>query len=411
MKKLIVVLAAASAVWAAGPPVIQDVVNGANFQPGISAASWVTIRGVNLAGTTREWQNSDFQGGALPTSLDGVQVRINRQSAYIAYVSAAQLNVLAPDDPATGAVSVQVITAAGTSATVTATKTAVAPALFTYSPQNGRYVLAQNGSTFELLAPAVLLGRQVTTRPAKPGETIALYATGLGTASPALPAGRILSSPAQTANPVQVSIGGQPAVVTYSGLIGSGLYQINAVVPNLPADDYLVSLQVSGVSSESLVYLKVQDTLPGTYCYEIQGLSAFGDPGIVIFQMNGVPEPVVRESGGITTATYTLTGFPGHKASFAFRYNSYTDWNLSRIILTRGPSSSGMTLHLGVTAATPDVTVTLVGPPGLFASNALPATLPPLSDYSTATLVTVMLDFRLSPPATPLYLMRNCVIN
>ena len=118
-------------------------------------------------------------------------------------------------------------------------------------------------------------------------------------------------------------------------------------------------------------------------------------------------------AGGVTTATYLLTGFPAHSASFAFRNLSWTDWQLSRIILTRGPNSSSMTLHLGVTAASPDVTVTLIGPPSLFPANTLPASIPTLSAYSgttdsIATLFTTMLNFRLSPPATPLFIVRDC---
>ena len=389
------VLAGIPAGLAADPPVIQSIVNGASFQPGISAASWVTIRGIDLAATTRAWQANDFKGDELPTSLDGVQVRINGQSAFIAYVSPAQLNVLAPNDPTTGSVPVQVITATGTSAAFQVTKSAAAPGIFNYAQQNGRYAIAQNASTFELLAPSTLLGPAAATRPAKPGETIALYATGIGV------------------SPVQVTIGGQRAEVAYSGLIGPGLYQINLTIPKLSFGEYPLSLQVNGATSQSDLYLKIQDMLPGVFCYEFQGLSLFGDSGIVMFQMNGVPEPVVSESAGVTTATYMLTGYPGHNSSFAFRSQSNTAWDLSRIIITRSPTSSGMTLHLGVTSAQPDVTVTLIGPPALFPSNLLPTSIPPLSAYtgtpdSISSLITVMLNFRLSPPSTPLFIVRNC---
>ena len=37
------------------PPAIASVLNGASFQPGIEAGSWVTIQGTNLANTTRTW--------------------------------------------------------------------------------------------------------------------------------------------------------------------------------------------------------------------------------------------------------------------------------------------------------------------------------------------------------------------
>src|SRR5438309_7949970 len=47
------------------------VVNGASFEQDVSAGSWITILGANLATTTRAWAASDFNGGVLPTQLDG----------------------------------------------------------------------------------------------------------------------------------------------------------------------------------------------------------------------------------------------------------------------------------------------------------------------------------------------------
>ena len=397
MPVFLLLIALLPAAFAAELPAIQSIVNGASFQPGLSSATWVTIRGTALSATTRAWQASDFQGTALPTSLDGVKVLVNGQATNVAYISPTQLNVLTPSDPTTGTVPVQVINTAGTSAAVQVAKTAAAPGIFTFSQQSGRYAIAQNASTFELLAPSTLLGSSLQTRPPKPGEPVALYATGLGAASS-----------------VQVSIGGQPAQVAYAGLIGPGLSQINVTVPKLPAGEYPLSLLVNGAQSQTDLYLKVQDVLPGAFCYEFQGLSAFGDPGITTFQMaNGVPEPVITQANGITTTTYDLTGFPGHNGSFVFRALSNTAWDLSRIVLTRGPSSSGMTLLLGVTNRQPDVTVTLVGPPALFPSSQLPASIPPLKAYegtpdSIASMVTVMLQFKLSLPSTPLYIVRDC---
>jgi uncharacterized repeat protein (TIGR03803 family) len=62
------------------------VLNGASFQPGISAGSWITISGTNLSSTTDTWNNSIVKG-ALPTTLDGVSVMVGGQPAYIEYVS------------------------------------------------------------------------------------------------------------------------------------------------------------------------------------------------------------------------------------------------------------------------------------------------------------------------------------
>jgi hypothetical protein len=90
---------------------ITSVLNGASYQPGIASAALVSIIGTNLSQTNRSWQDSDFVDGQLPTSLDGVSVTINGISAYVQYISATQINVVAPDDSTTGLVSVQVTNA------------------------------------------------------------------------------------------------------------------------------------------------------------------------------------------------------------------------------------------------------------------------------------------------------------
>jgi len=173
----------------------NGIVNGASFLSGIASNTWVTIRGTNLANTTRGWEARDFAGSALPTQLDGVQVKINGRSAYVAYVSPGQLNVLAPDDSTLGTVPVEVITAAGTSARASANKQLVAPAFFVLEPQGGRYLVAQNSNTFELIAPTGLFGGNAVTRPAVAGEALTFYATGLGATNPAHPAGQIVTTP------------------------------------------------------------------------------------------------------------------------------------------------------------------------------------------------------------------------
>jgi hypothetical protein len=61
-------------------------------------------------------------------------------------------------------------------------------------------------------------GSLVTTaKPAKSGEVLTLYATGLGPTRPALEPGKVFTAnPLQVANsPIEVTVGGQPAEVLY----------------------------------------------------------------------------------------------------------------------------------------------------------------------------------------------------
>ena len=82
----------------------------------IQSGSWISIYGCNLAPAVAVWQ------GTFPTSLGGVSVSIDKNPAYIWFVSANQINVQVPNDTATGPVPVTVTTANGTSNAVTATR-------------------------------------------------------------------------------------------------------------------------------------------------------------------------------------------------------------------------------------------------------------------------------------------------
>jgi uncharacterized protein (TIGR03437 family) len=94
-------------------------------------------------------------------------------------------------------------------------------------------------------------------RPARPGEIIELYATGLGPAQTPVASGTI--APMQvipTTNRVRVSIGGttlSDADILYAGLAPgniSGLYQINVRVPATAANgDLLIAMSINSEQS------------------------------------------------------------------------------------------------------------------------------------------------------------------
>jgi uncharacterized protein (TIGR03437 family) len=251
--RIVIALAATAIVFpvSAALPVISSggVINAASFQPGLASGAWISIKGSNLSTSTRLWQTSDFKGNQLPTALDSVTVTINGRSAYVYYISPSQINVLAPDDPATGSVPVQVTTSQGASNIVQANKQAAAPALFSYSQMGGYYAIAQDPRTYSLIAPVGLFGAATPTLPAVPGETLILYATGLGAVASGQPAGQLVPAPSTLTNSLKVTIGSQTASVQFAGLIGSGLYQLNLIVPDLPPGDASVVLSVAGVQS------------------------------------------------------------------------------------------------------------------------------------------------------------------
>jgi uncharacterized protein (TIGR03437 family) len=225
---------------APGAPVISSgagsIVNGGNLTGAVASGSFVTIYGQDLSATTRTWASADFVDGNLPLALDGISVTINGKAAFVYYISPTQINVLAASDATIGPVPVQVTTARGTSAAVTVNKAKASPAFFQFDPQGRKYIAAVNlDGTYA--GPAGLYGAALVTRPAKPGEIVQLFATGLGATAPAYPDGKLFSGAFALAVPPTVTIGGKSADVAYAGLTGAGLYQLNVVIPAVPAGD------------------------------------------------------------------------------------------------------------------------------------------------------------------------------
>lgn len=241
---------------APNPPVIGAVLNAGSLAPGTSSSTWITIQGLGLSETTRSWTAADMVGNQLPTKLDGVSVTVNGLPAYPSYISPIQINVLAPTDPATGPVQVQVTNTQGTSKPFTVTKSDPMPAFFS----NTLFVVATHADG-TLVGPPESSGPQMT--PAQPGETITIYGTGFGAAMTPAPSGQVMSAPAALANTVSVTIGGVPAVVVYAGVL-NGTDQLNVTIPaTLPSyGTESIVASVDGVITQTNLVTVVE--LPGT---------------------------------------------------------------------------------------------------------------------------------------------------
>ena len=178
---------------------------------------------------------------------------INGTPAYVDYISPGQINALAPDGVTAGTAQVQVNVAQQNSNILSGQAAQFAPALFTF----GDGYAAAEHVDYSLLGKPNLLPGAVTT-PAQPGETILLYGTGFGPTNPPLPTAQLVTTAEPLANQVQISIGGVTASVTFAGLVGPGLYQLNVTVPNLPNGDAAVLAGIGAVSSQSGVSITVQ---------------------------------------------------------------------------------------------------------------------------------------------------------
>jgi uncharacterized protein (TIGR03437 family) len=181
----------------------------------------------------------------LPASLGGVQVLLGGQPLPLLYVSPVQIDAIVPYDAPTGVpLPVVVLNGSRQSLPETVVIAAAQPAAFLL-PQFGPAQAAAVGPG----------GLATLQSPVTTGDRLVVYAEGLGPVTPAFAAGGVapFDTLYQTANPVTVSIGGQPAVVEFAGLApGSvGEYQINLVVPSgiPPGNTVPLVISVAGATS------------------------------------------------------------------------------------------------------------------------------------------------------------------
>ncbi len=169
-------------------------------------------------------------------------------------MSGNQINAQVPwgivaTDPSSPAQLV-VTTGAGASSPAPLGITASAPAIFEIS---GQALAANPDGT--LAAPTGIIPG-LSTRPAKIGDTLAIFANGLGAVDSAIADGA--NSMDLTRNTVAtptVLIGGVAATVTFSGLAPSmvGINQINVTIPSgTPTGNaVLLQIQINGQTSNS----------------------------------------------------------------------------------------------------------------------------------------------------------------
>jgi len=229
-------------------PVIAEVANAEGESPTIAPNTWLEIKGVNLApvGDSRIWQNSDFAGNQMPVALDKVSATVNGKSAYVYYISPTQINVLTPPDAMNGPVQVVVTNNGTATVAFTAQAKSISPSFFVFN--GGPYVAAEHLSG-SLLGPASLYPG--STMPAKPGETVVLYANGFGTTSIPVVAGSSSQSGTLSPQPV-IEIGGVNATVKFAGLVAPGEFQFNVVIPaSLTDGDQPITATFNGSNTQS----------------------------------------------------------------------------------------------------------------------------------------------------------------
>jgi len=262
---------------------LSAVVNNASFAaPGtVSPGSIASVFANSLGITTNNL--SVFPG----TSSGGVQVTFNGTAAPLFHVVGAaspqQVDLLVPSNlPTGGTVNVQLTTSSAFYANVPITMVPANPGFYRITDPKAPTlvnVIAQFANSAWLALPVSTtanIGLPACSssisklsecgQPATPGDTLVLYATGLGLATPngnpngtPLPTGQIPpidgSVLYETPTMPVVTIGGQPATVLFSGLAPGfpGEYQIDVTVPGgiASGDTVPVVLTILGASDSS----------------------------------------------------------------------------------------------------------------------------------------------------------------
>ncbi len=233
-----------------------EIENAGSFLSGdIAPDTWVALRGSALATLPGNWTIS---GATLPTTVGGVGVTVNGEAAPVSYVSNMQINFLVPADIPPGPVQIQTTNNGLTSTAVSTTAQAAAPSFFTIGTAAAGYsYIAATHANYSLIGPTGLI-KGATTTPAAPGETIVLYGTGFGVTNPAAPNGQIATTPLSLPVLPTVVVDAVEANVTFAGLVGPGLYQINLTLPpSLSSGDHLVVAFVGDSASQLDAFITV----------------------------------------------------------------------------------------------------------------------------------------------------------
>jgi uncharacterized protein (TIGR03437 family) len=245
-------------------PTVGGVVNGASFVQGqaIAPGSLISIFGTKLA-------NSQAAASTIPisTTLNGVTVKfvtgnttINAPLAPLLFLQSDQINAVVPWDllPGNAAKDVSVIvTNKGVASAEFSVKAAeFSPAIFSI----GDLAAVQNVDGSLAQAEGSITGR--ATHPAKIGDVVVIYATGLGPVDKTVADGDIPPSgkAVNTLKKPSVLFGGHTAQIQFSGLSPQfvGVYQLNVVVPDVVAGDKIpIQLVLGGIASPSTITVAV----------------------------------------------------------------------------------------------------------------------------------------------------------
>jgi len=207
-------------------PVISSLTNAASFVgTGCSPGAEATLLGTGFIASGAK----AAAVSPLPTSLGGLRVQANGSAMPVFYASEDQVNFQCPQAAPGASVALTIQSDTGASLPLTTTMQFASPGIYTMDGSGhgqGAVLVAGTANV------AMTKTKGVLSEPAQLGGYISIYSTGLGGTNVDVPAGTPAPSDplAEVIAPVDVTVGGQAAEVSFAGLVPgyTGLYVVNA---------------------------------------------------------------------------------------------------------------------------------------------------------------------------------------
>jgi uncharacterized protein (TIGR03437 family) len=221
---------------------------GPTFREPVAPGEILVLHGICMGPASTLFASFD-SNGVLPSELAETQVIFDDVPAPLLFAQNGQVELIAPYELAGKSVASMRVTNQGHSATAQVSVIDAWAGIFTVDGFNA--AAANSDGTLNSAA-----------NPAARGESIALYATGLGQTKPAGVDGKLVKGLVTTVAAVTVTIGGQNAKVLFAGDAPGfvGLSQINVVVPQAatPGPSVPVTVVAAGNASAQTVAIAVK---------------------------------------------------------------------------------------------------------------------------------------------------------
>ncbi len=355
-------------------PTVASVTDGASYTANVAQGAFFTVWGSNLGPAPGVYPPSPW-----PTVYNGIKVTFTPVAggagtgAYLQYIGAGQINAVLPSTLPVGNYNVTV-TNGTVSNQVQTQVVASKPALFTQDQSGTGLAVVQNYiSQSENDVNRLTTGNYngSLSSPAKPGQTLVAWGTGIGPYAAGDTAVGIYHD-FSTSEPIAAIVGGVSIPVAYAGRAGyAGEDQINFTLPNNVPTGCAVTLQISVAGALSApVSISIAPSTSATACvdpsYTTQQLVALDQGGTITHGGFSLEHSVSTDPSSGTIKSDLIAGVFSQTSGFQLS-SSDTQYtilaNSGSCVVTR-VTSTNSTVTAGHSTSFDAGTVTLTGPSG-----------------------------------------------